>query len=134
MELDEFIELTLKQIGDGISKAQATEGGENINALAGTAEQLGGNLINLHRYGVYTRVDFDVSISAETSGKGGARLTVFGVGAEGGAERKVASANRVNFSIPLRLPDGDNKRMLEIKRKDEQAWANAERGGSWMGE
>ena len=140
MELNQFIELTLKQIAEGISSAQKSEGGENINALSAGKYELGGNLINLHRYGVFTRVDFDVSVSAETSGGGGAKLSVFGIGAEGSAERKVASANRVQFSVPVRLPDGDKSRVEAAKKQSEEheqerkrKLAQSPRGGSWMG-
>ena len=59
-------------------------------------------------FGMYTRVDFDVAISAETQGGGKGSLEVFSVGISGGAERKSGYANRINFGVPIRLPDGDN--------------------------
>lgn len=121
MELDQFIELTLKQIAEGVKNAQKAEGGENINAMSSGKHDLGGNLINLNQYGVHTRVDFDVSVSAETSGSGGAKLTVLGIGAEGAAERRVAAANRVQFSVPIRLPDGDSSRVDAAKKEAKES-------------
>ena len=47
-----------------------------------------------------------MAVSAETSGSGKAGLRVFGVGAEGQGEHKTGHANRINFSVPVRLPDG----------------------------
>ncbi len=117
MELSEFVELTLKQILEGIMKAQASEEGGNVSPLLEGMPQLGGNLVALGDYGMFTRVDFDVSVSAERSGGGGAKLSVFGVGAEGGAQVKSASANRISFSVPVRLPEGDTTKTEAIKEK-----------------
>jgi hypothetical protein len=103
MELKTFITETLQQICAGIKEAQSADGGGAINVeSAGTH---GGNLFS-STYGIFTRVDFDVAISAETGGGGKGSIKVFGVGAEGGAERKTAYANRITFSVPIRLPDG----------------------------
>ncbi|MCI5078245.1 hypothetical protein [Oricola sp.] len=106
MELREFISETLGQIIDGVRSAQANEGGEAINAKA-WSDNPGGNLVFTGKYGLFTRVDFDVAVSAETSGGGAAKLTVFGVGFEGEGQKTASSANRVTFSVPVRLPDGD---------------------------
>ncbi len=127
MELKEFIEATLKQVLEGIEAAQANEdNGKNINANIGLGK-LGGNLINAGDYGTVTRVDFDVSVSAESSGGGGAKLKVFGIGIEGGKESKAGSENRISFSVPVRLPDGDEDRAKKIEEdiKSAQAQANA---------
>jgi hypothetical protein len=128
MELKTFIKETLQQILEGVQEAQSSDLGMNVNASTdgGSAvKELGGNLINRGRHGVFTRVDFDVSVSAETSGKGGAKLTVFGIGGEAGAEHRAASANRISFSVPVRLPDGDKARSeqaaVEQKEKDKRS-------------
>ncbi|HMF21297.1 MAG TPA: trypco2 family protein [Pseudolabrys sp.] len=103
MELKTFIAETLQQICAGIKEAQSADGGDAINAESAGAH--GGNLFS-STYGNFTRVDFDVAVSAETGGGGKGSIKVFGVGAEGGAERKTAYANRITFSVPVRLPDG----------------------------
>jgi len=103
MDLQEFIAESLREILEGVKTAQKGETGDNINADSYGID-LGGNLISAGRNGVFTRVDFDVSVSAETGGKAGGNLKVFGVGVEGGGEHKAGSANRLTFSIPVRLP------------------------------
>lgn len=120
MDLKDFIASSLQQIVEGVKSAQQAEGGDNVNATL-VSTDLGGNLINSGAYGLFTRVDFDVAVSAETSGKGGANLKVFGVGVEGGGEHKSGAANRLAFSIPVRLPDGDRERGEEIQRKRREA-------------
>lgn len=107
MELKDFITQTLDQVIGGIKAAQEGEDGKLINARILGGVDAGGMLVNAGGLGMLTRVDFDVLVSAETSGSGGAKLTVFGIGAEGAGEHKSASANRITFSVPIRLPDGD---------------------------
>jgi hypothetical protein len=70
-------------------------------------ETIAGNLIDGGTYGIFTRVDFDVAVSAETVGGAKGGIKVWGIGdIEGGGERKTGHANRVAFSVPVRLPDG----------------------------
>lgn len=133
MELKEFIAETLSQIIDGVKLAQDKEGGSNVNAaMAGAAQ--GGNLLNGGTYGVGTRVDFDVSVTAESKGGAGAKLSVFGVGVEGGAGHTAGSANRISFSVPLRLPDGDTEREKKIndEHRDKRQSARAKRPSGWQ--
>src|SRR4051794_29051795 len=105
MDLQTFVAESLRQIVEGIREAQKSDGGGSINAqmyAAGTGHLMAGGTS-----GMFTRVDFDVAVSAETSGGGKANLTVFGVGASGGGEHKQGYANRISFSVPGRLPDGN---------------------------
>lgn len=107
MDLETFVRETLQQIIASVGAAQLAEGGEAINAKMFAAP--GGNLVNSGSKGMFTRVDFDVAISAETSVGGKGKLQVFGFGgAEAGGERKSHHANRISFSVPIRLPDGGN--------------------------
>jgi hypothetical protein len=105
MDLKTFITETLQQICDGIREAQRKEGGGAINAEG--AWEGKGHLFSGGGYGIFTRVDFDVAVSAETGSGGKGSIKVFGVGAEGGAEHKTAYANRITFAVPVKLPDGD---------------------------
>jgi hypothetical protein len=105
MDLKTFVAETLQEICAGIKEAQSSDGGDAINAESGGAT--GGNLFSGGNYGNFTRVDFDVAVSAETSGGGQGSIKVFGIGAaEGGAKHKREYANRITFSVPIRLPDG----------------------------
>ena len=119
MELREFIAATLSQIIEGVQLAQAAECGTNVNAAMAGA-QFGGHLVNVGEFGVATRVDFDVSVSAETTGGAGAKLTVFRIGVQGGAGHTAGSANRIAFSVPVRLPDGDTERQNKIVEESQR--------------
>jgi hypothetical protein len=93
----------------GVKDAQSSPGGDNINAeLYGTVS---GHLIHGGTAGLFTRVDFDVAVSAETAGGAKGSLVVFSVGASDSADTKQGFVNRISFSVPVRLPDG--KRCLK---------------------
>jgi Trypsin-co-occurring domain 2 len=103
MNVKTFISETLRQIVEGIHEAQTADGGTTVNTrlVSGTP---GGHLVHDGR-NMFTRVDFDIAISAETSGGGKGSLRVWIASAEGGGEQKSESANRIRFSIPVQLPD-----------------------------
>jgi hypothetical protein len=105
MDLKSFISETLQQICDGIRDAQSKEGGDAINAES--PGFISGHLMSGGSYGVFTRVDFDVAVSAESVGGAKGGIKVWGIGdIEGGGERKTGHANRIAFTVPVRLPDG----------------------------
>lgn len=120
MELSEFVDAALREILVGVKQAQQASDGANINAEMPPGKELGGALINGGSYGVITRVDFDVSVSAETSGGAGAKLVIWGAGIKGGAKHTAASANRISFSVPVRLPDGDSSRAKKVREAEKQ--------------
>ncbi|MBN8245225.1 hypothetical protein JF546_19595 [Nitratireductor aquimarinus] len=129
MDLKDFVTASLQQIIDGVKEAQGVDGGDNINAQnAGIPS--GKNAFSAGTYGNFTLVEFDVAVSAETSGKGRANLQVFGVGFEGGGEHKAGSANRIAFAIPVRLPDGDSRRAREMRARESKAYDDPQSG--WM--
>ena len=105
MDLETFVAETLRQIVMGVRNAQqATPDGGSINAqMHGAAT---GHLIAGGTSGMFTRVDFDVAVSGDTSGQGTAALKVFGAGASVEGEPRHGYANRISFSVPVRLPDG----------------------------
>lgn len=125
MELKEFIAETLSQIVEGVQIAQSRDNGKNVNAAMAGAD-FGGHLVNVGTYGVATRVDFDVAVTAETKGGAGAKLSVFGIGAEGGAAHTAGTANRIGFSIPVRLPDGDRERERRVLANEDAEWQRAQ--------
>lgn len=106
MDLKDFVSSSLLQILEGVKEAQAAENGKNISAAIGGFTP-GGNAVNAGSLGIFTRVDFDVAVSAETTGGGGGNLKVFGVGVEGEGRHKRGEANRLVFSVMVRLPRGD---------------------------
>lgn len=135
MELKEFIKATLEQILGGVAAAQNLDNGEQINARAALKDP-GGALINGGGYGMFTRVDFDVAVSGQTTGKGGVNLKVFSIGVEGGGEHKTEVANRIKFSIPVRLPDGDvevakNVEAARVARNNQRIETNKKRASGF---
>jgi hypothetical protein len=130
MDLKDFVAASLQQILEGIKQAQATAEGSNINA-EGAGIPSGKNAYSGGSYGTFTLVEFDVAVSAETSGKGGANLKVFGAGFEGGGEHKSGTANRISFAVPVRLPDGDTQRARAIEARHHNEYN--ESPGGWQG-
>lgn len=112
MDIREFVEETLKQVIEGVKAAQESEGGNLINASNNAP--VSGHLFSNGTLGTFTIVEFDIAVSAETAGKGGAGLKVFGVGVEGSGEHKSGYANRISFAVPVRLPDGDRSKIEEL--------------------
>src|SRR5207244_5802989 len=103
MDLKTFVAEALQQICDGIKDAQSKDGGDAINAENSANS---GHLFSHATYGTFTRVDFDVAVSAETASGAKGGIKVWGVGdLGGGAEHKTGYANRIAFSVPVRLPD-----------------------------
>ena len=70
MDLKTFVAETLSQILEGIREAQSKEGGDEINADADSySPPTGGRLFSVAS-GIFTRVEFDVAVSAESEGGG----------------------------------------------------------------
>jgi hypothetical protein len=87
----------------GITAAQKRAGGQNIAAEAFISP--GGNLINGGTSGIFTIVDFDISVVAITSERGDS-IRVSSVEMTGGTEKMAQNASRVKFSVHVRLPQG----------------------------
>lgn len=111
MELKDFVQETLNQILDGVAAAQGSDLGDNINAANAFSEN--GNLFH-SRFGTFTRVDFEVAVTAESAKEGKASIAVWSVGGSGGLSEKQNSVSHIKFSVPLRLPDGDQTRKIEF--------------------
>lgn len=123
MQLREFIKEVLTQIVDGVRDAQQPNGG----AFVVPASDGGHNYAAHPRFAASARlkstiVDFDVAITAEDADKveGGAGVKVFSVqfGAKGEVSSKDTTVSRVQFAVPLLLP--------ESKRE----WHKEERSGA----
>lgn len=110
MNLDEFIKEVLTQVISGIRDAQQVEGGAFIVPSGD-----GG-----HNYATHPRVsssarlkstiiDFDIALTAEDSSKvaGGGGLKVLGIGAnvQGDKSSKDITVSRIQFAIPVLLPE-----------------------------
>jgi hypothetical protein len=112
LDLAEFVEETLSEILKGIRAAQSKEGGGAIGA-AGVQMWLPNQpfpsllVPGLHD-AVFTVVEFDVSVLAETSEGGKGALKVWSVGSiEAGGKRSDQHTSRVRFAVQLKIPSGD---------------------------
>ena len=123
MELRDFVKEVLTQIVDGVRDAQQPNGGAFVVPTGD------GN----HKYAEHPRfassarikstiVDFDVAITVEDSDKAGAKagVKVFSVqfGAEGEIASKNSTVSRVQFAVPLLLPESKREWHKE-KRESE---------------
>ena len=98
MELQNFIEETLKQIVSGVRGAQ-----ESAFELGAKINPRGGSVVEMRN------VHFDVAVSTSegTETKGGISVFVGPVGSVGSQDQSdVASSSisRIKFSVPVKLP------------------------------
>src|SRR5262245_13584586 len=94
VELKHFIEETLSEIIAGIRAAQQRPGGGAVGAQThGTPTH--DNLFSGGTSGVFTIVDFDVSIAAADEN----RIRVMSIVTEEGKERRSQESSRVKFAV-----------------------------------
>lgn len=114
MKLDEFIFESIKQVIDGIEKAQdyaqskgAKVTGENLG-FVGAKNGAGIVYYDNSSGEVVEKIDFDVAITTKEGDKtkAGAGLFVgpFSFGASGESGNENGSISRLKFSVPLHLP------------------------------
>jgi Trypsin-co-occurring domain 2 len=112
MDLAEFVEETLSEVLKGIRAAQGKEGGGAVGAagISAWSPNHPSTTLLLPGFGdtVFTAVEFDVSVLAETSGGGKGGLKVWSVGSiEAGGKRSDQHTSRVRFAVQLKIPRGD---------------------------
>ena len=125
MNLDEFVKEVLTEIISGIRDAQEVEGGAFIVPSGdGGHEYAKHPRVSSSARIKSTIVDFDIALTVEdsTKGSGGGGLKVFGIGAniQGEASAKDTTVSRIQFAIPILLPESQRKWHEEIKGKGEQ--------------
>jgi hypothetical protein len=103
MDIKQFVDQSLTQILEGITSAQKRNNGKHVAAEAFISPA--GNLINGGTSGIFTIVDFDISVVATTSDRGDS-IRVSSVEMAGGSEATSKNASRVKFSVHVRLPQG----------------------------
>jgi hypothetical protein len=102
MDLKTFVEESLSQIVSGIKAAQARPDGEFV---ASEMYGSGSNLIQGGTSGMFTPVEFDVSVTAETK-EGGNSIRVASTEVKDAAERSAQNSSRVKFTVHVRIPEG----------------------------
>jgi Trypsin-co-occurring domain 2 len=98
----------------GIRAAQKKKGGEAVGAAGVSASAWSPThpnptlLVPGLGDAIFTVVEFDVSVLAETSGGGRGALKVWSVGSiEAGGKRSDQHTSRVRFAVQLKIPPGD---------------------------
>lgn len=103
-ELSTFVASTLKAIALGIEEAQGTQ------------------ISSAHKSGIFgfsapEEIEFDVAVSAKTTGKagGGMKVAVFGIGANLAGEEgnENSTISRIRFSIPTKFKDTTTQKDLD---------------------
>ena len=116
MELKEFISETLISIISGVSEAQkeATKLGAHVNptGLMRNTSNIADNAIWDNSSNNYAQpVSFDIAVTVEDKAQVGAKIKViaaiFGADAEAKQENKDSLASRVQFIVPILLPEHD---------------------------
>lgn len=84
----------------------------------------GGFLVNAGTSGLFTVVEFDVSVMAETEkgGKGG--LQVWSVGLQAEGKKSDQQTSRVRFAVQVKIPQGD-KAPKSLVEPSETDWRTA---------
>jgi hypothetical protein len=123
MELKEFVKTVLSQIVSGIREAQGIDG---VGAFI-VPSQIGGHDYASHpRVSIKARltstiVDFDIAVTVEesTSKSGGGGLKVAGIGAalEGESLSKDTRVSRIQFAVPILLPESQKQWHSELERE-----------------
>jgi hypothetical protein len=120
MNLNEFVKEVLVEVISGIRNAQQVEGG----AFIVPCNDGGHEYANHPRFSSSSRikstiVDFDIALTVEDSKKaeGGGGLKVWGIGASltGEQSSKDTTVSRIQFSIPILLPESKRQWCEETK-------------------
>jgi hypothetical protein len=114
MELKDFVSETLKQIFEGVKTAQifAKEHGGQISpkGISATASSTHPQMYT-PRGELVQLIEFDVAVTTteEDKAKGGIGVFVgaFGVGAQGESGSQNSAINRIQFKVPIVLPNQD---------------------------
>ncbi len=110
MQLRDFVKEVLTQIVDGVRDAQEPNGG----AFVVPASDGGHKYAEHPRFASSARlkstiVDFDVAVTVEESdkagGKAGVKVFSFQIGVDGELASKSSTVSRVQFAVPLLLPE-----------------------------
>ena len=117
MELKEFVTSAIEQIIEGVTAAQthATKKGAAVNPAFNVAGTHSGVMGTTEADVLVLKVHFDVAVTAveSTEAKGGAKVQVAGpisVGGGAGVAERAERVSRLQFIVPLALPDDPSMR------------------------
>ena len=124
MDLDEFIKTALVQVVSGIRSAQEVDG---VGAFVVPGGDGGHKYPNNARVASNARlkstiIDFDVAVTVEnadkTSGSGGLKVAGIGADLKGETTSKDTKVSRIQFGIPIMLPESQSNWYEELKGKE----------------
>ncbi|MGB5856692.1 MAG: hypothetical protein WBH20_15710 [Oceanisphaera sp.] len=117
MQLDEFVKSALVQVAKGVHEAS-----EDVSALGGAVNPLITKSFQGFTEADATDIKFDVAliVSESLTGEAGAKISVASFFRANGSVKDTDSyqqTSRVQFSVPLRLPSGEDKAAKNAKVK-----------------
>ena len=95
MNLEEFIEETLRQIAKGVAAAS-----DSLDEVEGAKvnPKYQRDLVEIKQ------IDFDVAVTTVEGTTAGAGISVWGIGAKGDMKNESSIVSRIKFKVPLQLP------------------------------
>ena len=124
MELKDFVRSVLSNIVTDLREAQRIDsvGAFIVPAGIGGHEYAEHPRVSMKSGISSTIVDFDIAVTAEDSksigGKGGIRIASFGASAEGEAESKDTHVSRIQFAVPILLPESKTGWFQELQKEE----------------
>lgn len=109
MQLDEFVKSALVQVAKGVHEAS-----EDVSELGGSVNPLLIKGLQGFQEADATDIKFDVAliVSESLTGEAGAKISVASFFRANGSVKDTDSyqqTSKVQFSVPLRLPSGEDK-------------------------
>ncbi|MGF7132076.1 hypothetical protein P3T40_003559 [Paraburkholderia sp. EB58] len=125
MNLSEFVKEVLTEIVAGVVAAQqGKDGAFVVPGFDGGHQYARNDRFSSNASLKSTVVDFDIALTVEESKSagGGAEIKVWGVGAKakGDLSAKDTSVSRVQFAIPILLPESQRSWFEEIQKRNEE--------------
>ncbi|MFC7513574.1 hypothetical protein ACFQUU_01005 [Herbaspirillum sp. GCM10030257] len=122
MKLDEFIKEVLSEIVSGIRSAQEVDGGAFIVPGGDGGHQYANHpRVSSSARLKSTIVDFDIALTVEesskSSGSGGVKVVGIGANIQGESTLKDTKVSRIQFAIPILLPESQKDWFKELNEK-----------------
>ena len=113
MELKDYVQNVLQQIGEGIAECNGEKGNGNsiiVNPALKNAQFFEGEMYAIDSQKCYTKVikiDFEVFITATSNSETDGRIGISVLGAGGSLRSEQSTTNKVKFSIPVLFPSAE---------------------------
>ena len=121
MDLDEFVETVLKDVLSGIRNVQKDPsiGSFVVPAMIGGHDYADHARVSIQAHLTSTIIDFDIAVTVEESsavtGEGGIKIAGIGAKVEGDSQAKDTRTSRIQFAVPVLLPESQRSWSDDIK-------------------